>query len=276
MTLKNLALRALVAIFGIPLLLFTFYHGSYPLLVIVLIINVFSQYELYKLAEKKNALPLKYFGIIIGIIVTLTFFYRGIEKLWIVLLSGIIIILLIELFRNKPNATLNVSSTIAGILYPTTLFSFVILMRELPKSINVAYNLGGLWLILTIITIWICDTAAYFVGSAIGKHKLFKRVSPHKTIEGALAGFVFSLITVYVFYLLYPTLFTLTHYLIIGGIIGIASQVGDLIESLFKRDVGVKDSSAILPGHGGFLDRFDAPTFTVPIIYFYISFIVLA
>ena len=274
MTLKNLALRVLVAIFGIPLLLFTFYHGRYPLLVIVLIINIFSQYEFYKLTEKKNALPLKYFGIAIGISVTLIFFYWGIEKLWIVLMSGIIMILLIELFRNKPNATLNVASTIAGILYPTTLFSFVILIRELPKSVNVAYHLGGLWLLVIIITIWICDTAAYFVGSAIGKHKLFERVSPHKTIEGAIAGFAFSLVTVYIFYLLYPNLLTLIHYLIIGGIIGIISQVGDLIESLFKRDVGVKDSSAILPGHGGFLDRFDAPTFTVPIMYFYISIVI--
>jgi phosphatidate cytidylyltransferase len=272
--LKNLALRVLVAIFGIPLILFTIYKGGYPFLTLVLIITIVSQYEFYKLAEKKNLSPLKYIGILIGVLITLIFFYQGISNLWIVLFSGIIIILLTELFRNKPNATLNVATTISGILYPTTLFSFLILIREFPNSVNVPYKFGGLWVITIIVTIWICDTAAYFVGSAIGKYKLFQRVSPNKTIEGGIAGFVFSFITVYIFHLLYPNVFSLTHYLIIGGIIGITSQVGDLIESLVKRDIGVKDSSAILPGHGGFFDRFDSPTFTAPIMYFYIVIIV--
>ena len=278
MKLKNLALRVLVAIFGIPLILFTLYKGSYPLLFLVLIINIFSQYELYKLAEKKNASPLKYVGILFGVFMTLIFFFQGIEKSWLILFSGIIVILLIELFRNKSNATLNVSTTVLGILYPTSLFSFLILIREIPKhatiSADIPYEHGGLYLIVVMITIWICDTAAYFIGSAIGKHKLFKRVSPHKTVEGAVAGFIFSLITVYVFYLIYPNLFSLFNYLMIGILVGIFSQIGDLVESIFKRDAGVKDSSAILPGHGGFFDRFDAPTFVRPIIYLYLLLIV--
>ena len=274
MKLKNLAFRVLVSIFGIPLILFTIYKGGYPFLFLVLIINVLSQYEFYKLAEKKDALPLTYVGIVIGICMTLMFYFQGIEKSWLILFGGIVIILLIELFRNKHNATLNIATTILGILYPTTLFSFLILIREFPKSADITYETGGLYLIVVIIAIWICDTAAYFVGSTIGKHKMYERVSPHKTMEGAVAGFIFALITVYVFYLIYPNLFSLFNYLIIGALVGVFSQIGDLIESIFKRDAGVKDSSAILPGHGGFFDRFDAPTYMAPIIYFYLVFVV--
>ena len=273
MKFKKLGLRVLVAIFGIPLILFSIYKGGYPLLLLVLLINIVSQYEFYKLAEKKNAYPLTYVGIIIGICMTLIFYFQGIEKSWPVLFGGIIIILLIELFRNKPNDTLNIATTVLGILYPATLFSFLILIREFPYKVGIDYQLGALYIMVFLITIWICDTAAYFVGSAIGKYKLFERASPKKTIEGGVAGFVFSLITVYVFYLIYPDLFSFFQYLIIGTFIGIFSHIGDMIESIFKRDAGVKDSSAILPGHGGFLDRFDAPTFLAPIMYFYLMLI---
>jgi len=269
--LKNLALRVLVAIFGIPLILSTIYFGGYPFLFLVLIINVVSQFEFYKLAEKKNAKPLTYLGIVIGVLITLMLFYNGINFLGLTLIGSIIIILLVELFRNAPNATLNIASTVLGLIYPTILFNFTLLIREFPKTVDKPYSDGGLYLIVMIITIWICDTAAYFIGSAVGKHKLYERVSPHKTVEGAVAGFIFSIITVYVFYLIYPDLFnSKIHYFIIGILVGIFSQIGDLVESVIKRDVGVKDSSAILPGHGGFFDRFDAPTFTAPIIYFYL------
>ncbi len=274
MKLKNLLLRVTVAIFGIPLILGSIYKGGYPFLLLVLIINIVSQYEFYKIAEKKEAYPLKYLGIIIGVLMTLIFYFQGIEKSWIVLFGGMFIILLIELFRNKANATLNVATTISGIIYPTTLFSFLILIREFPKTVNIPYVNGGLWLITIMITIWICDTAAYFVGSTMGKHKLNKRVSPHKTIEGSVAGFLFSLITVFIFHKIYPDLFSFFHYMMIGVIVGIFSQIGDLVESIFKRDAGIKDSSIILPGHGGFFDRFDAPTYMAPIIYFYLIFIV--
>lgn len=275
MKLPNLAWRTIVAIFGIPLILFSIYKGGYPLLILSLIINIVSQYEFYIISEKKNAHPLKYVGIAIGVMVTLLFFFRGLSQFGIIFFGGVLVILLIELFRNKPNATLNIATTVFGIIYPTAMFSFLILIRELPRYHNLPYRTGGLWLIVVIITIWICDTAAYFVGSSLGRYKLFQRVSPRKTVEGAVAGFLFSLVTVYIFSLLYNNLLTSFQYLTIGIIVGISSQTGDLIESIFKRDVGIKDSSSILPGHGGFLDRFDAPTFVAPIIYFYLIWLVL-
>ena len=271
---KNLALRVLVAIFGIPLILGTIYCGNLPFLAIVLIINIVSQYEFYKISEKKNSAPLKIVGIITGILITLSFYFHGLEYFLEILIIGVVALLLVELVRGKSNATINFATTIAGIIYPVTLFSFLVLIREYPKNADIPYTDAGLWLIFVVVTIWICDTAAYFIGSMIGKHKLSPNVSPNKTIEGAVSGFIFSFITAYVFYLLYPNLLSLTHYMVIAGIVGIFAQIGDLVESIFKRDAGIKDSSSILPGHGGFLDRFDAPTFLAPLVYLYLIFFV--
>ena len=274
MNFKKLGLRVLVAIFGIPIIVFLVFTGGLPFVGLVLLINLLSQYEFYKLTELKQMLPLKILGLAGTVLITISFYQFGLEKSWLIILILFYITLLIELFRNKASATLNISATAWGIFYPTVFFSFHILIRELPKSLQLDYAIGAKWILFMLITIWICDTAAYFLGSAIGKHKLFERISPHKTMEGAFAGFFFAMITAYILHRVYLKELNLIHCLVIGAIIGIMSQVGDLVESLFKRDAGVKDTSGILPGHGGFLDRFDAPLFVAPLVYLYLRFIV--
>jgi len=148
------------------------------------------------------------------------------------------------------------------------------LSERLYYKVGMDYSNGGRWIILMLVTIWICDTAAYFIGKAVGKHKLFPRVSPNKTVEGAVAGTVFSFITAYIFHLTYIKSLTLFQCLVIALIVSVMGQIGDLIESVFKRDAGEKDSSNLLPGHGGMLDRFDAPLFVAPLVYLYMVFIV--
>lgn len=274
MDFKKLGLRVLVAVFGIPIIVFLVLTGGWAFVLLVLIINLLAQFEFYKLTELKQMLPLKILGLIGTILITISFYQFGIEKLWLIIFALFYVTLLIELFRNKGSATLNISGTTWGFFYPTVFFSFHILIRELPKSLNLEYAAGGRWVLFMLVTIWICDTAAYFVGSAIGKNKLYQRISPNKTVEGAVAGFVFALLTAYLFHLLYIKDLSLMQCLVIGGIVGVMSQIGDLVESVFKRDAGVKDTSGILPGHGGFLDRFDAPLFVAPLVYFYLKFFV--
>jgi len=273
---KKLGLRVLVAIFGAPLIIFLLLYGKLPYVILILVINLAAQHEFYKLNEYKGMLPLKSIGMAGTIAITFTIYYFGLEKIWLIVLAIFYFTLLVELFRDNESATMNVASTAWGIFYPPLFFSFMILLRELPSELNMEYYLGGRWVLLMLITIWICDTAAYFVGKAIGKHKLFPRVSPNKTIEGAVAGVVFSFITVYIFHLTYIESLSLGHCLIIALIVGVFSQTGDLIESLFKRDAGVKDSSSLLPGHGGMLDRFDAPTIVAPLVYLYLKYLVFA
>jgi len=117
--------------------------------------------------------------------------------------------------------------------------------------------------------IWISDTFAYLVGSAIGKTKLYEKVSPNKTIEGALGGLIFAVISAY-FISKYIPILSLLNWLIVASIVVIFGILGDLIESKFKREANVKDSSNFIPGHGGFLDRLDSVIFTAPFIYLYL------
>jgi phosphatidate cytidylyltransferase len=123
-------------------------------------------------------------------------------------------------------------------------------------------------------SIWVCDSAAYFIGSAVGKHKLFPRVSPNKSWEGAIAGFIFAVITLIAAHTLLLDEISMVDAVIIGIIVGVFGQFGDLIESLVKRDAGVKDSSSIIPGHGGIFDRFDSILFSAPCIFLYIHLFV--
>jgi phosphatidate cytidylyltransferase len=134
--------------------------------------------------------------------------------------------------------------------------------------INKDYNI----VLILLILIWTCDTAAYFGGRLIGKTRLTE-ISPGKTWEGAMIGIIFTAAASVAVYFLYKRSVTLSDMLVIGLIVGIFGQIGDIFESLIKRFNNVKDSSQIIPGHGGMLDRFDSLIFVTPVIYVYLSYL---
>ncbi|MCI0514391.1 phosphatidate cytidylyltransferase, partial [candidate division KSB1 bacterium] len=273
---KKLGPRVLVAIFGIPLIIASIWVGKLFFLAIVLIVTTVSQYEFYTLSALKGSQPLKKTGVIWGALLVLSFYFD--QGNWVVLVFplAILSLLIIELLRNRPTPIFNETVTLTGLIYPTSLFAFLLLIRESPDFFGLDYQHGAYWLYAILVSTWICDTAAYFVGVAFGKHKLFFRVSPNKTVEGGVAGFVFALLTMIpVQTYLLPDV-SLVHLLVIGFICGTFGQIGDLAESLIKRDAGQKDSSNLLPGHGGMFDRFDSLFFTAPLAYLYLRFVVYA
>jgi len=136
------------------------------------------------------------------------------------------------------------------------------------------YRWGGYTVVAVLATIWICDTAAFHAGTAMGRHKLFPRVSPNKSWEGTIFGFVFAIAAAIAAKYIVLEYMSLRDALVMGVVVGIFGQLGDLVESLMKRDAGVKDSSNLLPGHGGVFDRFDSLLFVAPILYLYLDFIV--
>lgn len=269
MNYKNLGLRVLVGIFGVPVILGSIWIGKLGFVALVLIIVIISQLELYKLGIRKGTLPLKSIGIIGGIFLVLSFYYYPGEYTILVLLISSLLAFLIELFRNKPNPILNLNVTLGGLIYPAFVFSFSIFVREIHRWTDFPEETGRYLLLAILISTWICDTAAFFIGSKLGRKKLFPRVSPNKTIEGATGGFIFAILAMWGVHVTFFSSFPLVHLLVCGAICGSFGQIGDLMESLLKRDAGVKDSSNILPGHGGFLDRFDSIFITMPVTYIY-------
>ena len=147
------------------------------------------------------------------------------------------------------------------------------MIREFYIQPEEDYLHGGFLIIFIFASIWICDSAAYYIGTAFGKHKLFPRVSPKKSWEGAIAGFVFAILTMIASKVIFLDFLSWNSTIGIGIIIGILGQIGDLIESLFKRDSGVKDSSGLIPGHGGIFDRFDSLIFSAPWILILLNLI---
>lgn len=191
------------------------------------------------------------------------------------ILIGILLLLIYELFRDKSSAIINLGTTLLGIFYIGLFSSTLIGIREIYSGFSYEYQNGGLLIISMMITIWMCDSAAYFLGTAFGKHRLFPRVSPKKSWEGAVAGFIFSIATMIFMKSVLIDFLTMNQAITIGIIIGSFGQIGDLIESLIKRDANVKDSSDIIPGHGGILDRFDSLLYSAPIVFLYFSLFVI-
>ena len=211
----------------------------------------------------------------------------------ILLLLFVLLDLLIELFRGKDFPIFNIGSTISGVLYVSLPLGTLIGVREvfgedfLPGRFiamagssssemtrELVYRWGGYTVISIFACIWICDTAAQFVGLRLGKHKLFERVSPKKTWEGALSGFIAAILAALLTRNLILPFLSAEESLIIGAVVGVFGQLGDLAESLLKRDAGVKDSSNIIPGHGGMLDRFDSLLFVSPILFLYFDLVI--
>ncbi len=182
---------------------------------------------------------------------------------FIVLLASVAVI------KNIKYGIIDVAVTLFGMFYIPFLFSFITLTRLMQNGIYY------IWIIF--IGSSATDTCAYFVGVLFGKNKLIPNVSPKKTIEGSIGGIVGTIVimSVYGKYLMNMNVIDVPviHFVVLGFVTSIVSQVGDLFASTIKRFVGVKDYSNILPGHGGILDRFDSIMFIAPMIYFYIKLV---
>lgn len=180
-------------------------------------------------------------------------------------LAGLLLVasLLLGLRHADGSATRRTGHLLLGALYLGLLPAFLIRMRALPH--------GAAALYLTYATVFLCDTAAYGVGRALGRHALWPRVSPRKTWEGAIAGAVASIGAAVACRFLFAGFLSWPAAAGFGLIVGVWGQAGDLVESLWKREAGVKDASALIPGHGGVLDRFDNLHFVAPVLYTYLT-----
>lgn len=246
---------------------------------------VLGLWEFFSLAEKGNTKPQKILGVVAGgvfYLISTLYLNRIIPGIYLIIpVPLFFLIFIFELFAkpclpegipDKP--FVNIAITLSGIFYialPLTLLSYLAYPPpHYPGFELFKYNpnvlLGFFFLI------WTNDTAAYLTGVKFGKHRLFERISPKKTWEGSIGGAILSLIAAYIISI-YFTELRLAEWLVIASIIIIFGTLGDLVQSLFKRSINVKDSGRILPGHGGILDRFDGVLLSVPFVFFYLQLI---
>ncbi|MEK9137605.1 MAG: phosphatidate cytidylyltransferase [Bacteroidota bacterium] len=292
---SNLTIRILVAVVGIPLILLLTLAGGFYFFGLIAIVSGVGLYEYYSLARVKGIKPQVVLGLVFGFCVNAVFIHDKLQRALLETLAAysisvplpsmaqlfliefllfIPLILLLELFRNSGSALANVASTVTGVCYVSMSLGSLVGLRELFVPNDMVYEWGAMTVIAVFASIWVCDSVAYFAGRALGKHKLSERVSPKKTWEGAVAGFIGAVgAFVVARYLALPYM-SLASALICGGVVGVFGQFGDMVESLLKRDAGVKDSSSLIPGHGGVLDRFDSLIFVSPLIFFYLNFVV--
>lgn len=272
MGLSNHATRVIVAVITIPLILVVSYLGGIFFLLFVLAISLISYYEFQMIAKKKGIAANISLGFI-AIIFLQVNQYRNFINSFSFLILFLVLLFLIELFRNRGSVILNTGATLLGVFYLGLFGSTIIGIREFYPDVGSLYDRGAYLIMSLFAAIWICDSAAFWAGSKLGKHKLFPRVSPNKSWEGSIFGFIFSVIVLILAKILFLDFLTIADSVIIGIIIGLFGQIGDLIESLIKRDTGVKDSSSLIPGHGGMFDRFDSLFYTAPVILLYLMFI---
>lgn len=242
-----------------------FYEWLFNVMIILFIAA--GLYEFFTMLENKGIKIYKYFGIGMGIVIPLSIMSRfeptkKWELLFIVLMLLFLIIMQFKR-RNNSGVIVDISTTLFGIMYVSWFFSFLIKIRQLD---------GGLGFFIAVLLITkLGDIGAYLIGKRFGKTPLMPRISPKKSVEGAIAGLVFSICGALACKSLLN--FTYPHLVFVGIFVGLLGQIGDLSESLIKRDCQVKDSGSILPGMGGVLDEIDSLLFTAPVFYFYLSII---
>ncbi len=262
---SNLGQRAITAVVGALIVISASIYSDWTYFVVFAGILAFSQMEFYKLCGLDGMLPLKSFGTVLGVIIfTLTFMIEK-EQLsneYLFLLFPLVsLVFFIKLYKKTDKKPFTgVAFTYLGIFYVAVPFS---LLNLAVFSVDAVYHYEIL--IGCLLILWASDTGAYFAGTKFGKTKLFERVSPKKSWEGFLGG-AFSAIVVAFVLSQYFHVIADWKWLVIAGIIIIAGTYGDLVESLFKRSIEIKDSGNGLPGHGGFMDRFDGLLLSAPFI----------
>jgi len=272
--------RVITAAVGVPLVILAIEFGDpWPWFTLLIAAAALAgTYEFYHMANFGRREPLIYLGLLWSLALVLSPYYRNLDVLPIVITATMLISLICLLFRPSREKTFHDWAwTIVGALYVGWMLSYWLNLRGLEDGRN--------WVYLAMLTTFANDTGAFFVGRAKGKHKLAPTISPSKTWEGAIGGLLSSIAAAVVIATILnrlsqqlsqipPFTFKYWQIILLGFLVSLFAQLGDLVESLLKRNMGVKESGNLLPGHGGILDRFDSLIFVGAVVYYYVIWVV--
>lgn len=264
---SNLTQRVIAAIIGVTIIISAVYFSEWSYLVLFCVIGILTQLEFYRLLGLEGNQPLTYYGTMAGCFVNVLTFLIEREILpyrdYYFIAPLMTLIFFIKLYKKSDTKPFqNIAFTFLGIIYVAMPFALITIMALQDGVYSYQKVLGSLFLL------WASDTGAYFAGTRFGRTKLFERVSPKKSWEGSLGGFLAAMLVAFVLSRTFTDLAS-WQWFIMGAIIVVAGTYGDLVESLFKRSIQIKDSGSTIPGHGGFLDRFDGLLLSAPFLVFF-------
>ena len=276
---RMLKKRTITSLWYVSLLVVVVWFGGKPgLTTLIVIFGVLAALEFYRMVATVKVPPLTYFGLVWTAffilsrnseLLSLLEVHFNPDLLTPLLLTSALVLSLIGILarRQKEGAFTSWAWTMAGILYIGWLLSHMVALRGLPDDDTVGRNLVFFVLFVT----WVSDTTAFFIGRRFGQHKLVPSISPGKTWEGAIGGICGAIAVSTLFFAPTPFQLPLVYWqaILLSALASILGQVGDLVESLLKRNMGVKDSGWLMPGHGGILDRIDSLVFAGTVVYYY-------
>lgn len=265
---NNLYIRIITGLLFLPI--FYFVAWKLPMAyftALVMAAAAVGQYEFYRMAHMRGFHPNKALGMVLGALVVMEFYHRLASGPGSVLsiTASTILVLIARLLSSRPvdGAIEDISSTLSGIFYVALLFAFQVSIR--------AGMHGRQWLVFLYFVIWASDIGAYSIGIPFGKHRLYEKISPKKSIEGLIGALAAAAGMALLCRSWFMPPVSTGEAIALGLVLASVGTLGDLAESLFKRAAGVKDSGGIIPGHGGILDRMDSMLFAAPVLYFYLG-----
>jgi phosphatidate cytidylyltransferase len=259
--------RVISGLLFLPIFYLVIWRLSPPYFTALVLVAVAAgQYEFYRMVRTRGINPNAVLGSVIGALVVLESYHPllfGMGKIY--LAAGLLVIMIVRLFSPRPvgGAVEDISATFTGIFYVAMLFSFQIAIRT---GTN-----GRQWLVFLYFVIWASDIGAYSIGIPFGKHRLYEKISPKKSIEGLIGALAASGGMALLCRLWFMPPLGPWEAVMLGLVLAGVGTLGDLTESLLKRAAGVKDSGNVIPGHGGILDRMDSMMFAAPVLYYYLG-----
>ena len=267
---NNLLQRVASTLVALPITIIALLWNSWSYFALFSTVLVLAMLEFYRLVSLKGAKPQQWWGVLNALLIYTVVFMHATGKVsgqyLYLLVPTIVLIAPIELYRKMTDPIANIAYTVLGIVYVCVPFTMLHCLAFHAGSYDYRIVLGLLLLL------WTNDTGAYFVGSSIGKHKLFERISPKKSWEGSIGGGILTLVMGCILAQLLPIM-DLKSWIGLSSIVVVAGTYGDLVESMLKRSIGLKDSGDILPGYGGLLDRFDSFLLAIPLALTFIKWV---
>lgn len=270
-----LALRIASGVLFVPVLVLLARAGGIAFWSFVALEVTLGLIEFYRMMRRRGLNPFQPLGVA-SALGLLWVTYRPYTPHVGFLLTGVLLLVLaLELRRPEARQRVeDIAVTSFGVLYVGWLSAHFVLLRELPWQVGVGYADGASFVLLAFFLTWSCDTGAYTVGRVFGRNRPWTRISPRKSVEGAVGGMLFAVAAALIARRWFAPYLGTRDAAVLAVLVGVFAQVGDLVESLLKRDAAHADSSNFIPGHGGVLDRFDSLYFAAPLVYYYLQIVV--